>query len=129
MPEDLPHRAVELAKAAEPGREGHLGDRQVGVVQQAPGEMRPPRASELIRRHPEMVVEQPPQMTRRHPAPRADGGLRGLVQHPADDQLDRPADELGRVLAHLSGHPVRPAAQTGPISRGGRGFAPQPGRQ
>jgi hypothetical protein len=39
-PEHLSHRPVELAKAAEPSGEGHLRDRQVGVVEQAPGEVR-----------------------------------------------------------------------------------------
>jgi len=44
--EHLAHGSVELAQAAESGGEGDVQDCEVGVVEQAPGEVRPPdRAS------------------------------------------------------------------------------------
>jgi hypothetical protein len=113
-PEDQPHLPVELAEAAEPGRERHVGDRQVGVVEQPAGEVRPPRAGELVRRHAEVLVEQPPQMARRQRQPGAEGGFGAGVQRAGDDQLDGAADHLRRVGGDRPGHPVGTAAQAGP---------------
>jgi hypothetical protein len=68
-PEHLLARPVELAQAPEPGREGDLGDGEVGVVQQPASEMGPCRAGQPIGRHPEMGGEQATEMPARHAQP------------------------------------------------------------
>jgi len=64
LAEHLPHRAVELAQAAEAGREGDVQDGEVGVVEQPASEMRSPGPGQLIGGHTEMRAEQPPQVPR-----------------------------------------------------------------
>ena len=54
-PEHLLAGPIELADAAEAGREGDVGDRQIRVVEQSAGEMGPAGAGELVRSHPEHV--------------------------------------------------------------------------
>ena len=54
LAEDVPARAVQLAQAAEAGRERDLGDGQVGVVEEPAGEVHPGRARQPVGRHAEV---------------------------------------------------------------------------
>ena len=62
--EHLPHGPVELAQAAESGGESDVQDCEVGVVEEAPGEMRPPGPGQLIRAHPQVPEKQPAKIPR-----------------------------------------------------------------
>jgi hypothetical protein len=46
------HGPVELPQAAEPGGERDIRNREVGVVEESPGEVRAPGLGQLIRAHP-----------------------------------------------------------------------------
>jgi hypothetical protein len=121
--EHLPHGPVELAPAAEPSGESDVGDGEVGVVEEPPGEVRAPGPRQLIRGHSQVGDEQPAKMPRRHADPGRERRLGAAVVHDAaDDLLDRLADELGCAGGDRSGDPVGAAAVARPEARGfGRG--------
>ena len=75
LPEDLLAGPVELAQAAEAGREGDLGDGEVGVVEQAAGEMHPRRACQPVGGHADVRDEEAAQVPGRDTEPRAEVGL------------------------------------------------------
>jgi hypothetical protein len=56
--------AVELAKAAEAGGEGDLGDRQIGVVEQPARVVDPRRARKAVWRHAEVLDEEAAEVPR-----------------------------------------------------------------
>jgi hypothetical protein len=62
--EHLPHGPVELPQTPEPGGEGDVEDREVGVVQEATGEVRPPGPSQLVGACPQVLEEQSAQVPR-----------------------------------------------------------------
>ena len=53
---------MQLARPAETRSTGDLGERQIGVVDQAAGEVRPARPGDGCGRRPDMVLEQSPQL-------------------------------------------------------------------
>ena len=115
--EDLAHLPVELTQAGEPRRERHVAHGHVGVVEQPPGEVRPPRHGQLARSDAQVVVEDPPQVPGRDREPGPERRLGPGVQHSLDDQLDRTAHQLGRIRSEGARGPVRTAAQAGPEPR------------
>jgi len=70
-PENVAARAVELAHAPEPGREGDLAHAQVGLVQEPAREVGARGASEAVGRHAEMRGEEPAQVACGHAEPGA----------------------------------------------------------
>jgi hypothetical protein len=115
-PKDVAARAIELADAPEARREGHLDNGEVGVVEQAAGEVRPGRARQAVRRHVHVGCEEPAQVPRRHVQARAELGLRATVESAVEDEPHRPADQLRAVPGEGLWRPVRPAAKAGPIA-------------
>ena len=107
--EDPPHRRVHRPHAAEAGGEGDLGDGEVRLVQQAPGEVGPPRDGHLRGRRPDVGHEQAAKVPRRHAA-----GVRQL-------RFAGPVESAGTDLVEQRprrprAHPRRPAAS---VARGG----------
>ena len=93
--EDVAARAVELTQASEARRERDLGDREIGVVEKPAREMRARRARQAVRRHAELGGEEPAQMSCGHAEPRTELGLGSAVERTVEDQLHRPAHDLG----------------------------------
>ena len=54
---------MQLARPAEARSSGDLGERQIGVVDQAAGEVRPARSGDGCGSRADMVLEQSPQLT------------------------------------------------------------------
>ena len=75
LAEDVLAGTVELAQAAEAGRERDLGHGQVGVVEEPPREVDPGRARQPVRRHAQLLLEEPAQVTGRDTEARAEVGL------------------------------------------------------
>jgi hypothetical protein len=115
--EHLAHVTIELADAPESGRERHLGDGQVRVVQESTGEVGATRPGQHVRGDTEVFVEHAPQVTRGYRQTRAQGFLGAVIQHSVDDELHRPAYELGRMASNGAEHTVRAAAQAGAETR------------
>ena len=93
-PEDVLAGPLQLAHAAEPGREGHLHGRQVGVVEQTAGEVGPPRPGQAVRGHTELGEEQTPEMAAGNAEPRRQLALGVAVEGAIGDQLHGPAHQL-----------------------------------
>jgi hypothetical protein len=83
------------AGAAEAGRKRDLGDRQVGVVQEAPGEVDAPRTGELVRGRAQMRDEEAAQVAGRYAEPIAELDLVLAVQRAGEDELHGAAHEFG----------------------------------
>ncbi len=78
-----------------PGGEGDVGDGQVGVVEQAAGEVGPAGAGQRVGRHAQVLGEQAPEVAGRDADAGAEVGLGAVVEGAGEDELDGPADELG----------------------------------
>ena len=115
--EDLLAGPVELAQAAEPARPGDVGDREIGVVEEPPGEVRAVAASQTVGRGADVLGEQPPQVTGRDAEPPGEVVLGAAVERALADQVHRPAHQLG-AGHRRGGAAIRPAAQA----------CPEPGR-
>src|SRR5262249_35441165 len=87
--------AVELPHAAEPRCERYLRDREVRVVEQPACEVCPAGPSKLARRHPQLVAEQPAKVPGRDAQAGAKIALRFAVEGTVEDELYRPAHQLG----------------------------------
>src|SRR6266516_6644202 len=90
----VPASPIELANAAEARGKGDVRDRQVGVVEESAGEMGPPRAGKLIRRHAHVLEEQPTQMPSGDEQARAQIFLGLAVEGPVHDELYSPTDQI-----------------------------------
>ncbi len=86
---------MQLAHAAETGGEGDVGNRQVRVVQQAPGEMGPAGSGQAVGGDAELGDEETPQMAAGYAEPGGQLILGVTVEGAVGDQLHRPADQLG----------------------------------
>jgi hypothetical protein len=115
--EHLPAGAVELTDAAETCSERDVSDREVGVIEEPASEVRSARASELVRRDPQMLLEQPAQMTGGDEQSGGEVVLGPAVQGPVDDELDRSADDFGTGPAGRRRGAVGAAPQTGAVPR------------
>ena len=143
LAEDLLAGTVELAQAAEPGRERDLGHGQVGVVEEPTREVDPGRARQPVRRHAQLLLEEPAQVAGRDTEPRAEVGLARVIEGAVHDQAYGAADELrsrpghGSAASGTGGSACRPGTRRPrPRLRAGNvltfcasGCAPQPGRQ
>jgi hypothetical protein len=117
-PEDVPAGAVQLADASEARCEGDLQNGEVGVVEQAAGEVSPRRPCQAVRRHPDVGPEEPAQVAGGHTQAHAELRLRSPVERAVEDEPHRPADELRTVPRQGLRRPVRPAAEARPIAGG-----------
>ena len=131
--EDVLHHPVELADAVEPGRGRDLGERQVGVVEQAAGEVRAPAARDLGRSRADVNVEESAQVARAHPEPGRERVLGGVVERAVGDGAQRPAHELGGLDPTGHRFAIGTAAQArtkaGRLGRRGRRVRPGVARQ
>jgi hypothetical protein len=92
--EDPPDRVVELPHAAEPGREGHLGERELGRLDQHPGGLGPLRAGQRERTGPHLGDQLPVDVPHRVAEPGREAGHSVTVDHTVGDQPHRAADEV-----------------------------------
>ncbi len=111
-PEHLQKSFVEPADAVEARRQRDLGHRQRCLVNQLLGQQHPPRLRHRDRRRPDMLAEQPPQLSRADAEPVGKALDISLVEAAGFDQGERarhgvagaaPEREIGRCF--------RPAAQ------------------
>ncbi len=108
---------VELAHRAEAGGEGHLGQRQTGLVDQPPCEVGPARARHRQRRGSDVLQEQPPQVAVAQPQPRGQRVDTLLVEQALVDQPQRALDARGRAgPGRRAWRGLRPAAPAGPVA-------------
>ena len=132
-PEDVLHHPVELTDAVEPGRGADVREREIGVVEQTPGEMGAPAARDLGGRRADVDVEQAAEVAGAHAQARCERVLGGVVERAVGDRAQRPAHELGRVDPAGRGLAVGPAAQARAeargFGRGGEGVRPRVARQ
>jgi hypothetical protein len=117
-PEHFLAGAVELADAAEPGGEGQLGDRQVGVVEQTAGEMHPGGAGELVRGQAQVLAEQPSELPSGQAQASAEILLGAVVQGPIQNEPHGAADHFRAEPGRGGFPPVWAAMQAGPEARG-----------
>jgi hypothetical protein len=115
-PEDVAARPVELAQAAEAGGEGDLGDRQIGIVEEATSEVGARRARQSVWRHPQVSGEQPAQVAGRHTEPIPQLGLGSVIQCAVQDQPDRATDQLGARPRNRRRFTVRAASEAGAVA-------------
>src|SRR5262249_56832383 len=80
LAEDVAAGSVELAQAAEAGRERDLGHAQIRVVEQPSREVDTGRAGEPVGRHAEMRAEQAAEVSRRDAEPRRELALAPPVE-------------------------------------------------
>ena len=122
--EDLAERVVELADAAEAGGEGHVGDRQVGRLDQQPGGLRPLGAGQGQRPRPHLGHQQPVELALAVAESGRQAGHALAVDRAVGDEPHGPGHHVGpRVPLRRAGAGVGPAAHAGPepglLGRGG----------
>ena len=110
-PEDVLHHPVELADAVEPRRGARpCANGEVGVVEEAAGEVGAPAARDLGRGRADVNVEQPAQVARAHAEAGRERVLGGVVERAVGDGAQGPAHELGRLDPAGHGFAIGPAA-------------------
>src|SRR5829696_1651364 len=125
--EDVRTTSVELADAAVTSRKRDLEDREVGVVEEPPREVRTGRTREAVGRDAEMAREEPAEVPGRHAEARGNHLLRPVVECAVEDHLNGPADELRPAPEGKIGHAVWPATQARSVARSlGRCSEPEP---
>ena len=102
------------------GRDPRHG--QVGVVEEAPREVRPPRPRHLARGRADVQREQPAEMARAHAETGREGVLGIGVERAVGDETEGAAHELGRVDPTRFRLAIGAALQAGPepVGLGGR---------
>ena len=121
--EHVVHDPVHLPDAVEAGRGRDLRHGQVGVVEQATGEVRAPRTRHLARRRAHVLREEATQVTRARAEPRRELVFGHVVERAVGDAVHGAAHELGRGDPADLRDPIRTAPQAGPEPgrlRGGR---------
>jgi hypothetical protein len=126
--EQVTARSIQLPHASEARREGDLGDREVGIIQQPPGEVGSARPGDLIGRHPQVLLEQTAQVPPRDEQPRPQVVLALAVESAIQDEPHGPADQFGadpddRGL-HAIGAATQAGSKPGRLRRGRQQVAP-----
>ena len=95
-----------------------FGDREVGVVEEAAGEVGAARARELRRGHADLLLEQAAKMPGGQPQKsRRSASSLEVAKPVADDEPDAAADHLGSKAVDRRGRAVGPAPHAGTESR------------
>ena len=137
LPEDLATRAVELAQAAEARGVGDLGDREIGVVEQPPREVRPGRARQPVGGDSHVRLEQASKVSGRDTKPGPEIGFAPVIQHrrrgsgsppgrpaPAPSSRRTAASGRGGSDGMRGSRRPRPRRRTGTRARSPRSAAP-----
>ncbi len=129
--EDLADRGVELAQRGEPGRERDLRDRQVGRLEQQPGDVGTLRTGQRQRRRAEVGQQDPPELSLPVAEPARETRDALALDDAVGHQAHRPAGHVAAdVPFRRAGHGARDAALAGPEARRlrRRGRRVEPGR-
>ncbi len=112
---DRADRLVELAHAAEPGRQRHLGEAQPGRLDQRAGRLRALGPRQLGRPGPHLCDQDPVELALAEAEPGGQAGDAVAVDDPVRDQADGAACDVGApVPGGRARRGVRLAALAGP---------------
>lgn len=101
--EDAPHLAVELADSSESGGERQLGDGEVGVVEQAAGEVSANRARQIARADTKFRQAAAAKVSGRHPEPVGEIRFGAVVECAVEDQGHCATDQVAALRARRHG--------------------------